>query len=48
LTAYLELADYLLIAEAVLGLLAQLIAGLNRIGARRLRAGCPARELRRC
>jgi death-on-curing protein len=30
-TAYLELADYLLIAEAVLGLPAELIAGFNRI-----------------
>jgi death-on-curing protein len=32
LTAYLELADYLLIAEAVLGVPAELIADFNRIG----------------
>ena len=32
MTAYLELSDYLLIAEAVLGLPAELIAGFNRIG----------------
>lgn len=32
MTAYLELADYLLIAEAVLGLPAELIADFNRIG----------------
>jgi death on curing protein len=32
LTAYLELADDLLIAEAVLGLPAERIAGFNRIG----------------
>jgi death on curing protein len=32
LTAYLELADHLLIAEAVLGLPAELIAGFDRIG----------------
>jgi death-on-curing protein len=31
-TVYLELADYLLIAEAVLGLPAELIADFNRIG----------------
>jgi death on curing protein len=31
-TAYLELADYLLIAEAVLGLPAEVIANFNRIG----------------
>ncbi len=32
MTAYLELADYLLIAEAVLGVPAELIADFNRIG----------------
>ncbi len=32
MTAYLELADHLLIAEAVLGVRAELIADLNRIG----------------
>ena len=32
MTAYLALADYLLIAEAVLGLPAELIAEFNRIG----------------
>jgi death on curing protein len=32
LTAYLELADYLLIAEQVLGLPAEAIAKFNRIG----------------
>jgi death-on-curing protein len=32
LTAYLDLADYLLIAEAVLGVPAALIADFNRIG----------------
>jgi hypothetical protein len=32
LTAYLELADYLLIAEAVRGVPAELIADFNRIG----------------
>ena len=32
MTVYLELADYLLIAEAVLGLPAELIADFNRIG----------------
>jgi death-on-curing protein len=32
LTAYLDLADYLLIAEAVLGVPAELIADFNRIG----------------
>jgi death on curing protein len=32
LTAHLELADYLLIAEAVLGLPAEIIADFNRIG----------------
>jgi death on curing protein len=32
LTLYLELADYLLIAEAVLGVPAELIAEFNRIG----------------
>ena len=31
MTAYLELADYLLIAEAVLGVPAELVAGFNRI-----------------
>jgi death-on-curing protein len=31
-TAYLELADYLLIAEAVLGVRAELIANFDRIG----------------
>jgi len=31
-TAYLELADYLLVAEAVLGVPAELIADFNRIG----------------
>jgi len=31
-TAYLELADYLLIAEGVLGLPAEVIANFNRIG----------------
>jgi death-on-curing protein len=31
-TAYLELADYLLIAERVLGLPAEVIANFNRIG----------------
>ncbi|MEJ7803922.1 MAG: hypothetical protein WKH68_11225 [Candidatus Limnocylindria bacterium] len=30
--AYLELADYLLIAERVLGLPAEVIANFNRIG----------------
>ena len=32
MTAYLELADYLLIAESVLGVPAELIADFNRIG----------------
>ncbi len=32
MTVYLELADYLLIAEAVLGVPAELIADFNRIG----------------
>ena len=32
MTRYLELADYLLIAEAVLGVPAELIADFNRIG----------------
>lgn len=32
MTVYLELADYLLIAEAVLGVPAGLIADFNRIG----------------
>ncbi len=32
MTRYLELADYLLIAEAVLGVPAERIAGFNRIG----------------
>ena len=32
MTAYLELADYLLIAEVVLGLPAEVIANFNRIG----------------
>ena len=32
MTAYLELADYLLIAEGVLGLPAEVIANFNRIG----------------
>lgn len=32
MTAYLELADYLLIAEVILGLPAELIANFNRIG----------------
>jgi death-on-curing protein len=31
-TTYLDLADYLLIAEAVLGLRAEAIANFNRIG----------------
>ena len=32
MTRYLELADYLLIAEAVLGVSAEFIADFNRIG----------------
>ncbi len=32
MTVYLDLADYLLIAEAVLGVPAELIADFNRIG----------------
>ena len=32
MTEYLELADYLLIAERVLGLLAEAIANFDRIG----------------
>jgi len=52
-TAYLELADYLLIAERVLGLPAQAIANFDRIGlaepgTRRLSpASCPGTFRRR-